>query len=235
MAKRGKVSGMTPPEKVLGGMVLAAYLFLLSLAAGPLYDLIERTFSVTLDANLRAALHEYILFGLTAVIFGRYLLQEGRMFLDHAGSALCAVGISLVIFYGLNELLSRLLRLLSLSQPNLNDQAIISRLAASPRSTVLILVMLSPIVEETLFRGYVFGNLRPYNRAGAYIISCVLFALPHVWPFFSGGWDFSCLSAMVQYLIPGAIFAWTFERSGSLWGSILLHGTVNALAVWISA
>lgn len=41
-----------------------------------------------------------------------------------------------------------------------------------------------------------------------------------------------CLMVMGQYLVPGAVMAWAYEKSGSLWGSVLLHCAVNGLAVW---
>ena len=37
---------------------------------------------------------------------------------------------------------------------------------------------------------------------------------------------------MLQYLAPGLVLAWTYDRSGTLWGSVILHAAVNALAVW---
>ena len=37
---------------------------------------------------------------------------------------------------------------------------------------------------------------------------------------------------MVQYLVPGLVLAWTFERSGTLWASVGLHMAVNAMSVW---
>lgn len=232
MAKHGNISGMTRLEKIWGGAVLAVYFFILPLAADPLYDLMERMFSVSIDGNLRSALYYYILFGLTVLVFGNYLIREGRTFFHRAGSALAAVGTGLIVFYGLNELLFRLLQLLSLQRDNLNDQAILSRIGAAPQRAIVILVLLAPVMEEAVFRGYIFGNMREYSRWGAYFLSCFLFAFLHTQCFFTGGWDFSCLPVMVQYFVPGAVMAWTFERSGSLWGSILLHGTVNALSVW---
>ena len=93
------------------------------------------------------------------------------------------------------------------------------------------LMVLAPVVEETLFRGYVFGNLREVHRGLAYLVSCLLFALLHVWQFAAARGDLTYLLLMVQYLVPGAVMAWTYERSGSLWGSVLLHGVVNGLAV----
>ena len=37
---------------------------------------------------------------------------------------------------------------------------------------------------------------------------------------------------MVQYLAPGAVLAWVYDRSGTLWASIGLHAAANALSVW---
>lgn len=232
MAKRGSISGMTHLEKILGGVVWASYILILPLAADPLFDFLQQVFSISIGGGTRDALYYYILFGLAVIAFWGYLGREGRSFLNHAGNALAAVGIGLAAFYGLNEILFRLLRMLSVLPPNLNDQAILARIVSAPQSTILILVFLAPVIEEVLFRGYIFGNLLEYNRWAAYLASCVLFALMHVWPYFAEGWDPAYLVAMVQYLVPGAVMAWAFERSGSLWGSILLHGAVNALAVW---
>ena len=94
--------------------------------------------------------------------------------------------------------------------------------------------MLAAVVEEALFRGYVFGNLREVSRTAAYLVSCLFFAFIHVFQFVVVNHDLTYLLLMLQYLAPGLVMAWTYERAGSLWGSILLHGVVNALAVWSS-
>ena len=135
------------------------------------------------------------------------------------------------IYYYLLFALVVMLGLLMEGQANLNDAAIAGRIGDAPRSTILMVVFLAPVVEETLFRGYVFGCLREVHRGLAYLASCLLFALLHVWQFAAARGDLTYLLLMVQYLVPGAVMAWTYERSGSLWGSVLLHGVVNGLAV----
>ena len=87
-------------------------------------------------------------------------------------------------------------------------------------------------MEEVLFRGYVFGNIRGSSRLAAYIVSCLLFAFLHVWQFAVVSHSFTYFLLMLQYLVPGLVLAWVYEHSGTLWGSILLHMCVNALAVW---
>ena len=232
MARRSVSAGMTRLEKILGGGLLAIYLFVLPLTADPLFDLIGKLFGITIAEGVRDAAYYYILFALTLIALWRYFGRTTRAFLDRAGGVLAAAGLGLVAFYGLNEISWRVLRMFFSGQINLNDQNILARMDTSPHTTVLIVVILAPVVEEAIFRGYVFGNLREYGRWPAYLASCLLFAWVHVWPFVAAGWDFSYLPLMVQYIVPGLVMAWTFERAGSLWGSVLLHCAVNGLAVW---
>ena len=137
-----------------------------------------------------------------------------------------------LFFYGANELFYRVANVLFNSRTNLNDMTIAASINAAPRLTALIIVFLAPFVEEVLFRGLVFGCLKEKSRVAAYVISCVLFAFMHVWTFALSSWDWSYLILMLQYLVPGLVFAWAFDHSGTLWTSILLHATVNALALW---
>ena len=232
MAKRGADLGMTRLEKILGSGLLAVYLVVLPLGADPMFDLIERLFGIVISGGVRNAAYYYILFALTLIAFWGYLGRSARVMLDHLGTVLLSVGVGLVAFYGLNEIIWRVLKMLDLSRDNLNDQAILARIGAAPYSTIFILVFLAPIIEEAIFRGYIFGNLRGTSRAAAYLISCLLFAFLHVWQFVVLNHDFSYLIIMVQYFVPGLVMAWTFEKSGSLWGSILLHCIVNGLSVW---
>ena len=101
--------------------------------------------------------------------------------------------------------------------------------------TALIVVLLAPFVEEVLFRGLVFGCLKEKSRIFAYILSCALFAFLHVWTAAVSNWDLGYLILMLQYLVPGLVFAWAYEHSGTLWTSILLHMLVNALSLFTIA
>ena len=208
MARRGLSAGMSGREKALGGAVLALYLAVLPYVSGPALDLLERLLGTRLGESVRNAIYYYVVFALVVIMFWGYLGRTTRAFLDRPGGVLVLEG-----------------------QVNLNDEAIVGRMVDAPRTTILIVVVLAPVVEETLFRGYVFGNLREVHRGLAYLVSCLLFALLHVWQFAAARGDLTYLLLMVQYLVPGAVMAWTYERSGSLWGSVLLHGVVNGLAV----
>ena len=86
-----------------------------------------------------------------------------------------------------------------------------------------------------VFRGLVFGCLKEKSRLFAYILSCALFAFLHVWTAAVSNWDLGYLILMLQYLVPGLVFAWAYEHSGTLWTSILLHMLVNALSLFTIA
>ena len=231
MAKRiAGAAGLTGRERFFGGVLLACYLIVFPLGAGNLFDLAEFLLGVTVGTALRDMIYYCTLFVLTLAVFRGFWGRSTRALFSGAGRALAALGMGLIAFYGLNELSAKLLSLLPLHLANLNDATVSTRLGASPGSTILIVVFLAPVVEETLFRGYVFGVLRERSRAAAYIVSCLLWALAHVWQYTAA--DLSYLLMVLQYAAPGLVMAWTCERSGSLWGSVLLHGIVNALAVW---
>ena len=88
---------------------------------------------------------------------------------------------------------------------------------------VLSLVF-APLMEETFFRGFVFGGLRyRWGAAAAAGASGLLFAVAHIG------------NPGTIYLIPpvaliGALFAWGYLVSGSLLASILAHFLFNLVA-----
>ncbi len=47
------------------------------------------------------------------------------------------------------------------------------------------------------------------------------------------GLDLGALTLIFQYLAPGLVFAWVYERAGNIWPSVLLHALVNALAFFV--
>ncbi len=82
------------------------------------------------------------------------------------------------------------------------------------------LVVLPPIAEELLFRGYLFGRLRQENGFWfSAIITSLLFGLVHLqW---NVGVDTFVLSIFLCILR---------EKTGSIWTSMMLHGLKNGVA-----
>ena len=234
MAKRKSSPYMSPGEQIAGTVFFVIYLVVLPFATASLFRLAERLLAVSISPSLQNAIYYYTLFVVTILIFHGFIGRTTRNFADNLGNACKAVVVGLIALYGLNELMYRLTRLLVNNHTNLNDSTISAQIHDAPRVTLLIVIFLAPFVEEVLFRGLVFGNLKHKSRAVAYAVSCLLFALLHVWQFAVKRQDITYFLMMVQYLVPGLVLAWAYDHTGTLWSSVLLHAAANALSVWAS-
>ena len=232
MAKRKATTYMTYGEQIAGVVFFVIYLLVLPFVTNPLFDLAGRLLAVSISAAMRDVLYYYILFAVTIIIFHGFLARTSRHLMDNLGGACKTAAAGLVGLYGLNELVYRLTNLIFTNRTNLNDTTISAQIDDAPHMTLLIVIFLAPFVEEVLFRGLVFGNLKSRSRALAYVVSCLLFALLHVWQFAVVKQDVTYFLLMIQYLVPGLVLAWAYDHSGTLWASIGLHAAVNALSVW---
>ena len=232
MAKRKAASYMTPGEQIAGVIFFLIYLLVLPFATAPLFRLAETLLGTSISEAMRNVIYYYILFAVTVLIFHKFLARTSRQLADNLGVAFKTLGLGLVGLYGLNELVYRLTNLLVTNHTNLNDITISAQIHDAPHMTLLIVIVLAPFVEEVLFRGLVFGNLKGKSRGVAYLGSCALFALLHVWQFAVVERDVTYFLLMIQYLVPGVVLAWAYEHSGTLWTSIGVHAVANALSAW---
>ncbi len=92
---------------------------------------------------------------------------------------------------------------------------------------LVALVILPPLVEETIFRGFVFTGLRtklPF--VGATIITSLLFASPHL----LGSREGLLWIAGADTLILSFVLCYLREKTGALWAPIMVHATKNLIA-----
>lgn len=233
MAKHKSTSYMSAGEQIAGVIFFVIYLLVLPFAATPLFNLVGGLLGTSISEAMRNAIYYYVLFAVTIIIFHGFLGRTSRLLADNLGEACRSVVVGIIALYGLNELVFRLTNIFIANRVNLNDTTISAQIDDAPRTTMLIVIFLAPFVEEVLFRGLVFGNLKFKSRTVAYLASCLLFALLHVWQFAVVNQSIAYFLLMVQYLVPGAVLAWAYDHSGTLWSSIGLHAAANALAVWM--
>ncbi len=74
--------------------------------------------------------------------------------------------------------------------------------------------------EEYLFRGIIYGHLRPFGQKQAIFISALMFALMH-----------QNLAQLFYTFIAGILLAIMYEYTGSIWCGVLCHLLNNELAV----
>lgn len=235
MPRKKTTAYMSSGEQIAGTVFFVIYLLVLPFATTPLFGLLETLLDVRISSTIRNMIYYYVLFAVTISIFHGYLGRTSRNLVNKLGGACKTLGIGLVAMYGLNELVYRMTNLIVTNRTNLNDMAISAQIEDAPYTTLLIVIFLAPFVEEVLFRGLVFGNLKGKSAAVAYLVSCALFALLHVWQFAVVNQDITYFLLMLQYLVPGLVLAWVYERSGTLWTSIGLHMAVNAISVLLIA
>lgn len=232
MARSKSTAYLSQPELVGGTIFFIIYLLVLPFATAPAFRLLSTLLGITISAGLQNTIYYYLVFAVTVILFHGLLGRTSRNLAENLGTAVKVLLAGLVALYGLNELVYRLTHALVGNQTNLNDVSISAQIDAAPRTTLLIVIFLAPFVEEVLFRGLVFGSLRGKSPVVAYLVSCLLFAFLHVWQFVLVNHDVTYFWLMVQYLVPGLVLAWAYDRSGTLWSAIGLHAVANALSVW---
>lgn len=86
--------------------------------------------------------------------------------------------------------------------------------------------IVSPIYEEIFYRGFIYRWLRTrVSTRWAIVISSLIFTLAH----------FPTINAMPVNFISGIVFAWTYERTGSVVPGMIVHGVFNTIAVLLTA
>ena len=116
-----------------------------------------------------------------------------------------------------------------LPEANPNDEAVDELLRAEPGKIGAVTLVMAPLLEELMFRGGVFGTLRRWNRAAAYIGCLLLFALLHTWQY--ALYDPKYLLFILQYLPAGWLLCRCYEKTECIWASILLHVMNNSFAL----
>lgn len=102
-------------------------------------------------------------------------------------------------------------------------------LLGAPEVTMafISLVVLPPLVEELVFRGFVFTGLRrKLTFVWATLITSVLFAVPHLFASSEG----LLWVAGVDTLVLSFILCYLREKTGVLWAAIVLHAMKNGIA-----
>lgn len=230
MAKKSKQSDTLTKSERTGGLILfVIYLLVMPLLLERIYAAVGTLLDTEISKTPGDTLYCCLLFAAALLLFRRFIGKDISLFFSDLNRSFSTVGMALLFFYGANELFFRLCRRFVANVTDLNDIPIIAQTEHTPASALMLLLIV-PYVEELLFRGLVFGWLAPKSRAVAYVASALLFAFGHVFVFFANGMGTVYLAVMLQYLIPGFVFAWACQRGGSVAASFLVHAAVNALA-----
>jgi uncharacterized protein len=129
------------------------------------------------------------------------------------------LGLATLPLVGFVNFLTQMLAGGSFRNPQIDLLAPIATSLQGFLGLLLMAGVVAPIVEEIVFRGLLYGWLR--SRWGVSVgvaASALAFAVAHGIPML-----------MPALFLQGAIFAWLYERSGSLWPPIIMHGVFNSV------
>jgi membrane protease YdiL (CAAX protease family) len=175
-----------------------------------------------------------LVYGIGAVtmllLLGRYLRREFDPLADHPLNILFQVLVCYGMMLAFHMMMNAVLTLLlpdNLANPN--NSAVLELADREFGKTTAMAVFLAPLVEEPIFRGGIFGALRPRSRPAAYVAGMLLFSLYHVWGYALQNpayWIY-----LLEYLPASWLLCRCYERCDSIWGSIFLHMLINGVSI----
>ena len=147
--------------------------------------------------------------------------------LKDAGYALAGLGVYITFYIFIVSVLARLFTSLNLEQ----QQELGFDKASTGSALVMVfiaLVVLPPLVEEIISRGFLFSGLRRgFKFLPAALITSLIFGIAHL----PGGEGGSTIwIAFIDTFVLSMVLVYLRERTGSLWPSIGLHGLKNLVA-----
>ena len=164
----------------------------------------------------------------------RFLRRSFDTALDAKGRFVLSIIGGYAADLALSFILSSLILIAGLELGNSpNNVAIMSEASTDYTRIAVLSIALAPMVEEPLFRGLLFGCIRPRNRLLAYVVSAALFSLYHVWQYVAVTGDLSLLLYCLLYLPVSVGLAWAYDRSGSIWAPMVMHAIINAMSLSI--
>lgn len=218
-------------ELLCGYVFLPVYIIILPKLVG----LIAAYLKPDISGNTLIIVFYLVSFLIVVALFRNFLKSSFSDLLDNKAGSIFSV-ISGYLGHNILMYIVSVLLMLFNAGVNPNNEAIVEQIKLNPNTMIAVTVLLGPVVEETLFRGVVFGTIRRKNRTAAYLVSYLVFAFYHLWEYFlisidAGGFQWSLLLNLLQYLPGSLALAWCYERSGTVWAPIFLHMLINALNI----
>lgn len=92
----------------------------------------------------------------------------------------------------------------------------------------IAIVILAPLIEETLFRGFLQTYIRRHlGPKQAIVITSVCFSLFH----YASGQGLGNISIIISLFVLSLFLGFTYHKQGSLLASVFLHGLFNLVSV----
>lgn len=221
--------GLSTAEQVAGFCYLPFFVFLLAW----LLQYCSELFGLGLTGLQLGVIRYAVNCAVVWIIFRRFLTRSFRAI--RFWELVQAVILGAALFAAGKVVLDLLLGLAGLAAPAYNADVLAALPTQNRWVTLACCLLLTPVVEETLFRGLIFGVIRRKSRIAAYVVMVLAFALVHIWRSFTNSDLTDVLMAALPYLPAGIALGWTYEKSDTIWAPVLLHMGINAFSMGLIA
>ncbi len=215
-----------------GVFLIVMYLAVFPLLTGLLASGAAKWTTWEISEKAQLLIPYYASFILTVLLFKDFLIDNLRAFFSRLGKSIGTMFLGYLLSYILTIGVVALLAAAVDTAENPNDVAMGLLVEMYDKPMVVIAVFLAPLIEETLFRGVIFGTIWNRNRFLGYLLSWLLFGAAHLvqYAFMYGDWKIMTL--MIEYLPPSIAWAFCYRRSGSIWTSVFMHMMFNGIGIW---
>lgn len=228
MPGRSWKTDLTRAETLRGWVLFLLYLFVLPLLNARAQKYFAGDGEVLVaEANV---IYYVLVFLLVLASFWGFLRRDFQTLFDWLPENLFWVVAGLLGAGALRVLLSQLP--FPVSDPILAQY--LEEFRVAPVPTLALILVLIPLAEETLYRGLLLGRLRDYHRGAALAVCTILYALARVWRYALETGDARYLLLAVLYLPMSLALNLCYDRGGSVWAAVVLHGGINALVLLIA-
>ena len=157
-----------------------------------------------------------------------FLRREFDAFCDRPAHCIREIAISFALIIACNLVVNGLLLFIGFGN-NPNNSAVLDMVEDPADNMTAAVLFMAPIIEEVMFRGGIFAAFYKKSRVIAYVMTVGFFSLYHVWGYAiidPLNWVY-----MLQYVPIAYIICRCYERTNSVWATILLHAINNGFAL----
>ena len=217
---------LTKQEKFWGWFYLLAQMLVLPFAVALIF--------VWLGIYSDTAINNVCFFlnGALAVLVFRHLLEQS--FRNRRGrwkqtvlTALKGLGLHWMLSIAMSMVIFQI----DPNFGNVNDANVGTMLTESPLLMTIAVIFVAPLAEECLFRGWIFTGLAQRNLPLAYGVTACFFSAAHILGYVGRYDPLTLLLCFLQYLGPSIALCFTCLKADSLLAPMLLHMTINAIAL----
>ena len=228
--KKSKLTyaSMSRNEKIFGCIWLVIQLFLTYLMG-----LLNGLLSDPMNSGTLIFVTYLVNFGVICCIFHRFLRDSLVAAWRDLWNFIQAVVLGFVAIWACSKLFDWLLGLIIPDYSPILDASIGELSRCNVYLRIIGIVILAPMIEETLYRGLIFRNLWRKSKVGAYIASMVVFAAIHTLSYLGTGDITTWILCFARYLPAGLCLAWTYSKADNLFAPVLVHAVINAITIGI--